>query len=123
MARAIGPPLTSFDPNQGTYIFELTSSSGSQVAILSYKFFDYEPELPPRVFDYSRLYTLEAAPDPRCEESIEQISKRVMFNNSNTFVGIKYELDYSKNVPPLNLPQNTRLPCYVLSQQGVHSIR
>lgn len=118
VAQIPGPWLTSFGPNRESYIFEMTSASRSQFVILSYTFLLYEPVLPD-VFDYSRLYTFKAERNEQCCDSIEEVSKRYVFDEQGTFLGVKYEIDYAKNAPPLNVSWKTRLPCYLLDWETV----
>lgn len=119
--RISGPALTSFGANQESYIFEITSGPRLQYVILTYKFLLYEPLLPD-VFDYSQLYTFKAKRDEQCGQSIEEISKRYIFDADGKFLEVKYGIEYSKNAPPLNLPWKTRLPCYRLNPQTVNLI-
>jgi hypothetical protein len=118
-ARINGPALTSFGGNQESYIFEITRPS-HQFVILRYAFLSYESRLP-EVVDYSHLYTFSAEENEQCGGSIEEISKRYLFDESGTFLGVKYAIEYSRNAPHL-LPLNTRLHCYLLDQQTVSLI-
>ena len=118
-ARINGPALTSFGGNQESYIFEVTSPS-HQFVVLRYAFLIYESRLPD-VFDYSHLYTLNAEENEQCGGSIEEISKRYLFDEYGRFLGVKYAIEYSRNAPHL-LPLNTRLHCYLLDQHTVSLI-
>jgi hypothetical protein len=121
-ARINGPPLTSFGQNHESYIFEITSSSQPQFVLLSYTFLQYQPLLPSAVFDYSRVYTVEAEQEEQCGQTIEEISKVYAFDEYGRFMGVKYEIDYSKNFSPASLPMKTRLSCYLLDPQSVSLI-
>jgi hypothetical protein len=122
VAQVDGPPLTSFGANHEFYIFKIESYPDPQFAILSYSFFLYQPQLPRRVFDYSRLYSFPAAGDQRCAQTIEEVAKRFVFDASGQFIEIKNAITYSKNVPPLTFSWKKSLPCYVLSPQSVRAI-
>jgi hypothetical protein len=123
VGRVAGPPITGFGANHESYIFEIDSSSEPQFAIISYTFFIYEPMLPRGVFDYSRIYTFNPALGERCGQTLEEVSKRFVFSVNGEFVGTKYEITYSKNLPPLTLPWKKPLSCYVLSPQNAASIQ
>lgn len=117
-ARIPGPVLTSFGTNHKFYVFEITSIPSPQFVILSYAFLLYEARLPD-ILDYSHLYTFSAEPSEQCGGSIEEISRRYLFDEHGTFAGVRSEIEYSKNTPALNLPWKTRLPCYLLDWQTV----
>ena len=123
VGRVEGPPVTSFGANHGYYIFEIDSFAQPQFAIISYTFFIYEPVLPRSILDYSRTFTLSTTLDGKCEQTLEQVSKRWFFNANGEFERANYELTYSKNLPPLTLPWKEALPCYVLSPRNAASIR
>ena len=115
VARADGPPVTGFGLNQQSYIFEMVSPFGSQFVTLSETFFIYEPHLTDRVMDYSKLYKLKAVRNQKCDETIEDISRRFIFDSRGQFVEMKFALTYAKNLPTLTLPSQSPLPCYVVS--------
>lgn len=123
VARIAGPPLTGFGANHQAYIFEIDSASGPQFAILKYVFFLYDPQLGEHVFDYSRIFTIQATLDDRCLQSIDEISKRYIFDAVGRFVGIRYEINYSTYAPSLAKVSNKPLFCYSLTPQNVNSIR
>jgi hypothetical protein len=114
VARADGPPVTGFGLNQQSYIFEMVSPLGSQFVTLSDTFFIYEPHLTV-VLDYSKLYKLKAVRNQKCDETIEDISRRSIFDSHGQFVEVKFALTYAKNLPSLTLPWQSPLPCYVVS--------
>jgi hypothetical protein len=116
VARIGGPAITTFGGNQQSYVFETTAPS-HQFVVLSYVFLQYEPRLPD-IFDYSHVYTFSAEENEQCGGSIDEISKRYLFGESGTFLGVKYAIEYSKNAPPL-LPMNTPLHCYLLDHETV----
>ena len=118
-ARINGAALTSFGGNHESYIFEITTPS-HQFVVLSYTFLLYELRLPD-VLDYSHLYSFSAEENEQCASSIEEISKRYLFDEHGTFEGVKYAIEYYRNAPHL-LPLNTRLHCYLLDQQTVSLI-
>jgi hypothetical protein len=115
VAQADGPPVTGFGLNQQSYIFEMVSPLGSQFVTLSDTFFIYEPHLTERVLDYSKLYKLKAVRNQKCDETIEDISRRSIFDSHGQFVEMKFALTYAKNLPSLTLPWQSPLPWYVVS--------
>jgi hypothetical protein len=123
VASVDGPPLTGFGANREFYIFEAYSGPAPHLVILSYTFFLYEPVMQRRALDYSRLYTLAVAPDEGCEHTIEEISKRLVFNPHGAFMEIQYALTYAKHTPVRTLPLNKTLPCYALPAQSVSSLQ
>ena len=120
-ARIGGPVLTTFGANQESYVFEITSTPSPQFVVLSYAFLLYEARLPD-VLDYSHLYTFSAEPNEQCRGSIEELSRRYLFDEHGAFSGVKLEIEYSKNAPALNLPMKTRLLCYLLDWETVSLI-
>jgi len=117
-ARIRGPVLTTFGANHEFYVFEITSSPSPQFVVLSYAFLLYEARLPD-VLDYSHLYTFSAEPNEQCRASIEELSRRYLFDEHGTFSGVKLEVEYSRNAPALNLPWKERLLCYLLDWETV----
>jgi hypothetical protein len=115
VAQVDGPPLTGFGANHQSYVFEMYSPVGSQLVRLSYTFFIYEPQLPVAALDYSKLYKLAAIKNDTCQDTLEHISKRFVFDSHGQFVEMKYALTYAKNFPSLTLSWTNPLPCYVLS--------
>jgi len=114
VARVDGPPLTGFGANHQSYVFEMYTPTGSQFVRLSYAFFIYEPQLPAGAFDYSKLYKLTAVRDDTCQDTLEKISKRLVFDTRGQFVAVTHALTYSRNFPSLTVPWDNPLPCYVL---------
>ena len=119
VARVDGPRLTGFGQNHESYIFEMFSPGAPQFVRLSYKFLIYEPQVPKRTLDYSRLYKITAVRDDACDETLEKLSKTLAFNSGGDFVEIKYAITYAKNVPPLPLAWKLPMPCYLLSPQNL----
>jgi hypothetical protein len=115
VARADGPPVTGFGLNQQSYIFEMFSPPGSQFVALSDTFFIYQPQLSERVLDYSKLYKIRAVRNQKCDETLEDISRRFIFDSHGRFVEMRFALTYAKNFPSLTLPWQSPLPCYVVS--------
>jgi hypothetical protein len=122
VGRVEGPPITGFGANRRFYIFEIDSSTQPQFAIINYTFFIYQPILPRSILDYSRIFTINATLDGKCGQTLEQVSKRWLFNPNGEFYRTQYEITYSKNLPALTLPWKEALPCYVLSPQSAASI-
>jgi len=115
VARVDGPPLTGFGANHQSYVFEMYSPTGSQFVRLSYAFFLYEPQVPDTALDYSKLYKLTAVKDDTCQDTLENISRRFVFDSKGQFVEVKHGLTYAKNLPTPTLPWKNPLPCYILS--------
>jgi len=120
VARAVGPPLTSFGENHEYYIFELASPHGQRFVILSYKFLLYQDVLLEHGFDYLHVYTFKGERDLRCENTLEEVSKQTMLD-SGDFLQIRYSLSYARNAPSLSLPWKTRLSCYVIRPPSDYS--
>jgi len=115
VARVDGPRLTGFGMNQELYIFEMSSPTGSQFVTLSDTFLIYQPHLPVWALDYSKLYQLTAVRDNKCDDTLENISRRAVFDSRGQFVETRSALTYARNFPTLVLPWNGSLPCYVVS--------
>jgi hypothetical protein len=115
VARVDGPPLTGFGMNRESYVFEMFSPTGSQFVTLSNTFLIYQPHLPVFGLDYSKLYKLTAVRDVTCDETLENISRRSVFDRYGHFVEMKYSLSYAQNFPSTTLPEKNPLPCYVVA--------
>jgi hypothetical protein len=115
VARADGPPVTGFGVNRQSYIFEMLSPLGSEFVTLSDTFFIYEPQLSEGVMDYSKLYKIKAVRNQKCDGTLEDISRRFIFDSHGRFVEMRFALTYAKNLPSLTLPWQSPLPCYVVS--------
>ncbi|MGA9968531.1 MAG: hypothetical protein WBQ10_25255 [Terriglobales bacterium] len=115
VARVDGPSVTGFGMNRESYVFEMFSPTGSQFVTLSNTFLIYQPHLPVRGLDYSKLYKLTAVRDVTCDDTLENISRRAVFAPHGQFVETKYSLTYAQNFPSTTLPWNSPLPCYVVA--------
>jgi hypothetical protein len=115
VAKVDGPPLTGFGLNHEWYVFEMYSPVGSQFVTLSDTFLIYQPHLPDGALDYSKLYKITAVKNDKCEDTLEDVSRRFLFDSHGQFVEMKYALSYAKNLPSLTLPWKTPLQCYVVS--------
>lgn len=115
VAQVDGPSVTGFGWNQQTYIFQQFSPFGTQFVAVSDTFLIYQPHLPSVGLDYSKFYKLTAARNEKCDDTLENISRRFIFDSHGRFVEMKYALTYTKNFPSLTLPWQTPLPCYVVS--------
>lgn len=115
VAQVDGPPITGFGLNQQTYIFQQFSPFGTQFVTVSDTFLIYQPHLPSIGLDYSKSYKLTAARNEKCDDTLENISRRFVFDSHGRFVEMKYALTYAKNYPSLTLPWQSPLPCYVVS--------
>jgi hypothetical protein len=115
VARIDGPRLTGFGVNHELYVFEMYSPTGSQFVTLSDTFLIYQPHLPVWALDYSKLYKLTAVRDSKCDDTLENISRRSLFDSHGQFIETKNALTYAKNSPVLVLPWNSSLPCYVVT--------
>ncbi len=114
VARVSGPPVTGFGLNHEYYVFEMFSATGSQFVTLSNTFLIYQPHLPVWGLDYSKLYKLTAVRDDKCDDTLENISRRSVFDKQGQFLETKYSLTYAQNFPPTTLPWKNPLPCYVV---------
>jgi hypothetical protein len=115
VARIDGPRLTGFGLNHEFYVFEMFSPTGSQFVTLLDTFLIYQPHLPVWALDYSKLYKLTAVRDNKCDNTLENISRRSVFDSHGQFVETKNALTYAQNFPSLALPWKDPLPCYVVS--------
>jgi hypothetical protein len=115
VAKVDGPPLTGFGLNHEWYVFEMYSPVGSLFVTLSDTFLIYQPHLPDGALDYSKIYKVTAVGNDKCADTLENISRRFLFDSHGQFVEMKYALSYAKNLPSLTLPWKTPLPCYVVS--------
>jgi hypothetical protein len=115
VAQVDGPPITGFGLNQQTYIFQQFSPFGTQFVTVSDTFLIYQPSLPNVGLDYSKFYQLTAVRSEKCDDTLENISRRFVFDSHGRFVEMKYALTYAKNYPSLTLPWQSPLPCYVVS--------
>jgi hypothetical protein len=115
VARVDGPPLTGFGVNHELYVFEIDSPTGSQFVTLSDTFMIYQPHVPIWDLDYSKLYKLTAVRDSKCDDTLENISRRSIFDSHGRFIETKNALTYAKNSPVIVLPWTSSLPCYVVS--------
>jgi hypothetical protein len=115
VARVDGPRLTGFGMNRELYVFEIYSPSGSQFVTLSDTFLIYQPHLPVWALDYSKVYKLTAVRDNKCDDTLENISRRSVFDSRGQFVETRTALTYAQNFPILVLPWNSSLPCYVVA--------
>jgi hypothetical protein len=115
VARVSGPPVTGFGLNHEYYVFEMFSPTGSQFVTLSNTFLIYQPHLPVWGLDYSKLYKLTAVRDDKCDDTLENISRRSVFDKRGQFLETKYSLTYAQNFPSTTLPWKSPLPCYVVA--------
>jgi hypothetical protein len=115
VAQVDGPPITGFGMNQQTYIFQQFSPFGTQFVTVSDTFLIYQPSLPNVGLDYSKFYQLTAVRSEKCDDTLENISRRFVFDSHGRFVEMKYALTYANNYPSLTLPWQSPLPCYVVS--------
>jgi len=115
VAQVDGPRVTGFGSNRQAYIFEMDSAGGSQFVTLYYNFFIYQPQLQRQALDYSKPYKLTAVRDDKCDDTLENISRRFVFDSHGHFVEARFALSYATNLPSLTLPWKNPLPCYVLS--------
>jgi hypothetical protein len=123
VARIDGPALTSFGSNRQSYIFQVNSSPEPQFVILRYTFFLYEPQIPRWAFDYFRVYSLHAVKNDQCMQTLEDVSKRFVFDKKGRITGIQYGINYSKNAPPFASLSKTPMPCYALSSGTVSAMQ
>jgi hypothetical protein len=115
VARIDGPRLTGFGVNHEQYVFEMLSPTGSQFVTLSDTFMIYQPHVPIWALDYSKVYKLTALRDSKCDDTLENISRRSIFDSHGRFIETKNSVTYAQNSPVLVLPWTSSLPCYVVS--------
>jgi hypothetical protein len=115
VARVDGPRLTGFGVNHELYVFEMQSSNGSQFVTLSDTFMIYQPHVPIWALDYSKVYKLTAIRDSKCDDTLENISRRSIFDSHGRFIETKNSVTYAQNSPVLVLPWTSSLPCYVVT--------
>jgi hypothetical protein len=116
VARVDGPRLTDFGFNQQFYVFELVPpGSESQFVLVLDKFLIYQSHVPYRVLDDSKLYQLAATRDQGCDNTLENLSSRFVFDSYGVFLGMKNALSYANNLAAPALPWKTSLPCYVVT--------
>ena len=115
VAQIDGPPLTGFGLNQQSFVFEMFAFGEWQFVTVSNTFLLYESHVPRRVLDYSKLYEISAVRNEECDDTLENISRRFVFDAHGNFVEMKYALMYAKNLPSLTLPWKNTLPCYVVT--------
>jgi hypothetical protein len=115
VAQIAGPPVTGFGLNHESYLFEMFWPTGSQFVALSDTFLIYQPHLPIWSLDYSKVYKIKAVRDEKCDDTLENISRRSVFDKHGLFVETIYSLTYAHYFPPTPLPWKNPLPCYVVS--------
>jgi hypothetical protein len=115
VARVDGPLLTGFGENYESYIFQMDSPAGTQFVRLSDTFLIYQPHLPVWALDYSKVYKLTALRDEKCDDTLENISRRYIFDSHGQFLEMKAGLTYAQNLPILALPWQGAVLCYVMS--------
>jgi hypothetical protein len=115
VAQITGPPVTGFGLNHESYLFEMFSPTGSQFVTLSDTFLIYQPHLPVWSLDYSKVYKIKAVRDEKCDDTLENISRRSVFDKHGMFLETIYSLTYAHDFPPTALPWKNPLPCYVVS--------
>ena len=116
VARIDGPRLTGFGLNHELYVFEIDSATGSQFVTLFDTFLIYQPHVPIWALDYSKVYQLAAVRDNKCDDTLENLARRSIFDSHGQFIETKNSVTYAKNFPILVLPWTSSLPCYVVSQ-------
>jgi hypothetical protein len=82
---------------------------------LSDTFMIYQPHVPIWALDYSKVYKLTALRDSKCDDTLENISRRSIFDSHGRFIETKNSVTYAQNSPVLVLPWTSSLPCYVVS--------
>jgi hypothetical protein len=118
-----GPRLTSFGMNYDSLIFAVESGSGTTFITLSYGFMLYEPLIPKSRLAYTQLYTIHAVPNRRCEGTLENMSRKYLFNSQGAFEKVERGVAYTRDIPPLELPWNAVLPCYAVTPDVVMEIQ
>jgi hypothetical protein len=115
VARVDGPRLSGFGLNHELYVFEIDSATGSQFVTLFDTFLIYQPHVPIWALDYSKVYQLAAVRDNKCDDTLENLARRSIFDSHGQFIETRNSVTYAKNSPVLVLPWASSLPCYVVS--------
>jgi hypothetical protein len=100
VARERSAPISATTRNTDLYLVELQTKAGKQLALLSYSFLAYEPQIPASLFDYARVLKFRAVRDKSCDSTMAEEGK--------------FDLTYSSGAPQTIDPQ-TALPCYVVT--------
>lgn len=117
------PPLTSFGLNYQSFIFETMSPHGRKFVRITHAFSSFEPKIPSCVLDYKQSYEVVATHSNQCSASILNMSKKYVFDTEGKFVGYRYAIAYARDMPPLPMPWEEPLQCYVISSPDVSLIR
>jgi hypothetical protein len=111
VAVAVSYPRSTFFSSQEVLIAEreLATDEWSLIKVV-YSYLPYQPKLSETGFDYSVVHELSAARDPKCDETLDQLTSRDWPNHSTI------ELKYSKGAQVRDLARRRiPLPCYETS--------
>ena len=98
------------------------SQHGRKFVRITHAFASFEPQIPSCVLDYKQSYEVVATHSNQCSESILNMSKKFVFDAEGKFLGYKYAIAYAKDMPPLPMPWEEPLQCYVISSPDVSLI-
>ena len=113
VALAWNHPRSSFFRNEEIFIAEKQlDRDESRLVKLVYGFLPYQPRLSDYGLNYSTIHELRAVRDPRCDETLAQITSGQLGDWRQE----QSQLKYSTDAPVLNLARlKSHLPCYVTS--------
>lgn len=99
-----------------TFIFGIEEDGNTHVVPvkISYAFFKSDGPPPDSFFDYSKQYELQAARQPKCDESVESLAYVKNVDGSGKPLPPTYTLRFLKGAPEVVLKPDAVLPCYVL---------
>lgn len=103
-------------PKHAVFIFGVEEDRGTHVAPvkISYAFFKSEGPPPDSFFDHSKRYELQAARDPKCDESVNSLAYVKNVDESGKPLAPSYVLRVLDGAPKDVLKLDAVLPCYVL---------
>ena len=110
--------LSTVGPNYVSYVFELAAhdkKAQPKVIKVSYRFDLGQPQLPTSFFDYSLVHKFSMTRDDDCDESLQNMSAKYVFDHDGNFQGKQEALEYAKNAPALQLDEPSTLSCYVVT--------
>jgi hypothetical protein len=111
VALAVSYPRSTFFASHEVLIAEreLATDEWSLIKVV-YSYLPYQPKLSETGFDYSVVHDLTASRDPKCDETVDQLTSRDWPNNSTI------TLKYSKGADKRDLAgRRIPLPCFETS--------
>jgi len=103
-------------PKYASFVFGVEEAGGARVVPVkvSYAFFKSDGPLPDSFFDYSKRYELQAAREPKCDESVDSVSHVKNVDQSGKPLPPTDALRFLEGAPKDALKSDAILPCYVL---------